>query len=203
MWYLLIALCAYIIGSSSMAFYLGKLTKKDVGKNGSGNLGASNTVVLLGWKAGVLVGIHDIVKAILAVLLAQWIFPDLDYAGVVAGVACILGHIFPFYLGFKGGKGLAPYIGMTIALDIRVAVAVVLVLVVATLVTDFIVAGTMTTILIVPVAEAVLTGSVILALLLCVPTAVMVFKHQDNFRRILEGTEVGLRSAAKGEHRMK
>lgn len=203
MWYLLIALGAYIIGSSSMAFYLGKLTKKDVGKNGSGNLGASNTVVLLGWKAGVLVGIHDIVKAILAVLLAQWIFPDLDYAGVVAGVACILGHIFPFYLGFKGGKGLASYIGMIIALDIRVAVAVVLVLVVATLVTDFIVAGTMTTILIVPVAEAVLTGSVILTLLLCVPTAVMVFKHQDNFRRILEGTEVGLRSAAKGEHRMK
>lgn len=203
MWYILIALGAYIIGSSSMAFYLGKLTKKDVGKNGSGNLGASNTVILLGWKAGVLVGVHDIVKAILSVLLAQWIFPDLDYAGAVAGVACILGHIFPFYLGFKGGKGLASYIGMTIALDIRVAVAVVLVLVIATLVTDFIVAGTMTTILIVPVAEAVLTGSVILALLLCLPTAVMVFKHQDNFRRILAGTEVGLRSAAKGEHRMK
>lgn len=203
MWYILIALGAYIIGSSSMAFYLGKLTKKDVGKNGSGNLGASNTVILLGWKAGVLVGVRDIVKAILSVLLAQWIFPDLDYAGAVAGVACILGHIFPFYLGFKGGKGLASYIGMTIALDIRVAVAVVLVLVIATLVTDFIVAGTMTTILIVPVAEAVLTGSVILALLLCLPTAVMVFKHQDNFRRILAGTEVGLRSAAKGEHRMK
>lgn len=203
MWYILIALGAYIIGSSSMAFYLGKLTKKDVGKNGSGNLGASNTVILLGWKAGVLVGVHDIVKAILSVLLAQWIFPDLDYAGAVAGVACILGHIFPFYLGFKGGKGLASYIGMTIALDIRVAVAVVLVLVIATLVTDFIVAGTMTTILIVPVAEAVLTGSVILALLLCLPTAVMVFKHQDNFCRILAGTEVGLRSAAKGEHRMK
>lgn len=203
MWYLLIALGAYIIGSSSMAFYLGKLTKKDVGKNGSGNLGASNTVVLLGWKAGILVGIHDIGKAILVVLLAQWIFPDLDYAGAVAGVACILGHIFPFYLGFKGGKGLASYIGMTIALDIRVAVVVVLVLVVATLVTDFIVAGTMTTILIVPVAEAALTGSVILALLLCVPTAVMIFKHQDNLYRILNGTEVGLRSAAKGEHRMK
>jgi glycerol-3-phosphate acyltransferase PlsY len=203
MGYFLVILLGYLMGCSSMAFYLGKLTKKDVGKNGSGNLGASNTVILLGWKAGVLVGVHDIVKAILSVLLAQWIFPDLDYAGAVAGVACILGHIFPFYLGFKGGKGLASYIGMTIALDIRVAVAVVLVLVIATLVTDFIVAGTMTTILIVPVAEAVLTGSVILALLLCLPTAVMVFKHQDNFRRILAGTEVGLRSAAKGEHRMK
>ena len=73
MGYLAVILGAYLLGSSSMAYYLAKLTKKDVSKNGSGNLGASNTVILIGWKAGVLVGIHDIGKGILAVLLAGWL----------------------------------------------------------------------------------------------------------------------------------
>ena len=115
--YVLIALVGYLLGTSSMAFYLSIMTKKDVRKSGSGNLGASNTMALLGWKAAVLVGAHDIGKAWLAVLLAKWIFPNVAYAGAVAGVASVIGHIFPFYLKFKGGKGLASYIGLTAGLD--------------------------------------------------------------------------------------
>lgn len=201
--YLAVILGAYLIGSSSMAFYLGKLTKKDVSKNGSGNLGASNTLVLLGWQAGVLVGIHDIGKAILAVLLAGWIFPDLEYVPALAGVACILGHIFPFYLKFKGGKGLASYIGMTLALNWKLALAVIVLLVVVTLNTDYIVAGTMSTILVVPAATMILTGNLIVTLILCIPTVVMLFKHRENYTRMRNGTEVGLRSGLKGEHRIK
>lgn len=203
MGYLAVILGAYLMGSSSMAYYLAKLTKKDISKNGSGNLGASNTVVLIGWKAGVLVGIHDIGKGLLAVLLAGWIFPQLEYAPAVAGAACVLGHIFPFYLGFKGGKGLAAYIGMTIALNWKLALVVLVILVIVTLITDYIVAGTVSTIIVVPVATLVLTGNVVLTLILCVPTVVMLFKHRDNYDRIRKGTEVGLRSAIKGEHKMK
>ena len=203
MGYLAVILGAYLLGSSSMAYYLAKLTKKDVSKNGSGNLGASNTVILIGWKAGVLVGIHDIGKGILAVLLVGRLFPALEYAPAAAGVACILGHIFPFYLKFKGGKGLASYIGMTVALNWKLALAVIILLVIVTLITDYIVAGTMSTILVVPAATLVLTGNLILTLILCVPTTVMLFKHRDNFVRIRKGTEVGLRSAIKGEHKMK
>lgn len=203
MGYLAVFLGAYLIGSSSMAFYLGKLTKKDVAKNGSGNLGASNTLVLLGWQAGVLVGIHDIGKAIVAVLLAGWLFPELEYGPVAAGVACILGHIFPFYLKFKGGKGLACYIGMTLALNWKLALFVIALLIVVTLITNYIVVGTVSTILVVPAATLILTGNLITVLILCVPTVVMLFKHRENYSRIYKGTEVGLRSAVKGEHKMK
>jgi glycerol-3-phosphate acyltransferase PlsY len=203
MGYLAVILGAYLIGSSSMAFYLGKLTKKDVSKNGSGNLGASNTLVLLGWQAGVLVGIHDIGKGIVSVLLAGWLFPELEYARVCAGVACVLGHIFPFYLKFKGGKGLASYIGMTIALNWKLALFVLVLLVVVTLISNYIVAGTMATVLVVPAATLMLTGDVITTLILCVPTVIMLFIHRENFARIRKGTEVGLRSALKGEHKMK
>jgi len=201
--YLAVILGAYLLGSSSMAFYFSKLAKKDVRNNGSGNLGASNTLVLLGWQAGVLVGIHDIGKGVLAVLLAHWLFPTLPYAPVLAGVACILGHIYPFYLKFKGGKGLASYIGMTLALNWKLALVVLVVLVVVTLLSNYIVVGTVSTIVMVPVGMLILTGSVITALILCVPTVVMFFKHRENFVRIRNGTEVGLRSAVKGEHKMK
>lgn len=200
--YLLIVLVAYLMGSSSMAFYLSKLTHKDVRKNGSGNLGASNTMVLLGWKAAVLVGVHDIGKGLLAVLLAKWIFPELYYAGAAAGVACVLGHIFPFYLKFKGGKGLASYIGMTAALDLKLAIIVVLLLLAVTLITDFIALGTLTTIIVVP-GVSFFTQNWLLALILLVATVVMVFKHLENVSRIVRGEEIGFRGAAKGKHRLK
>jgi glycerol-3-phosphate acyltransferase PlsY len=203
MGYLAVILGAYILGSSSKAFYIGKLTKKDLGKNGSGNLGASNTLVLLGWQAGVLVGVHDIGKGLLSVLLARWLFPELQYAPAAAGVACVLGHIFPFYLKFKGGKGLASYIGMMVALNWKLALVVLVVLVVATLITNYIVAGTVSTIVVFPAATLILTGNLIMVLILCIPTVVMLFKHRENFSRIRNGTEVGLRSAVKGEHKMK
>ena len=202
MFYLLIALAAYAIGSSSMAFYLSLLTKKDVRKNGTGNLGASNTMMLLGWKAAVAVGVHDIGKGIVAVLLAKWIFKDLPYAGAVAGFACVLGHIFPFYLKFKGGKGLASYIGILAALDIRVGVAVSILLILVTLITDYIVLGTMTTIITGPLA-LLFHQDWLVALILVVASVVMVFKHLDNLRRLRSGTEPGLRNASKGKYRMK
>ena len=80
-----------------------------------------------------------------AVLLAKWLYPELEYAAVSAGVACVLGHIFPFYLKFKGGKGFASYLGMTIALHWKFAIAVLLLVVVVTLITDYIVASSQLT----------------------------------------------------------
>ena len=70
-------------------------------------------------EAGILVGAHDIGKAILAVALARLLSPSLPLASAAAGVACVLGHMFPFYLRFRGGKGFASYLGMTIALNWR------------------------------------------------------------------------------------
>ena len=203
MGYLAIIFGAYLIGSSNMAFYLSKLQKKNIRSSGSGNLGASNAVILLGWKAGVLVGIHDIGKAVLAVLLANWLYPELEYAAVSAGVACVLGHIYPFYLKFKGGKGFASYLGMTIALNWKLALVVLILVAVVTLVTDYIVAATATTVVTVPVAMGIMTRSWIIGLILCVATAVIIYKHWENFVRIFKGTEIKFRSAAKGEHRMK
>lgn len=204
MGYLIALLGGYLLGCSNMAFYLEKMTKKSVRGGGSGNLGASNTVIRLGWRAGVLVGAHDIGKALLAVYLARWLLPQWEYAAVVAGVASVLGHIFPFYLKFKGGKGFASYVGVIFALDWKVALAIIAMIFVVTLITDYIVAATMMTTISAPISLGLHQGKWLLALLLCIGSAVILYRHRENLVRIfVTGDEIGLRSASKGEHRAK
>lgn len=199
--YILVAALAYLLGSSNMAFYLSKLRRVEMRSSGSGNLGTSNALILLGWKAGILVCIHDIGKAFLAVFLAQLLCPQMQYIGAVAGVAAVIGHIFPFYLRFKGGKGFASYLGMTIALNWRFAIIVLVLVVLVTLVSDYIVVGTMTTILVVPAYFGYSAQSLILPAILCLGSLTILCKHRENFTRLLNGTEIGFRSASRGDNR--
>ena len=202
MGYVLAVILGYLLGCSSMAYYIGMAKKKDIRTAGSGNLGASNATVLFGWGAGVAVALHDIGKAFLAVVLAKWLFPGMEYAGAAAGVACVLGHIFPFYLKFRGGKGLASYVGMTLALNWKLALIVAAVIILATLITDFISVGALSTIVVVPAYTAFVEHSIILAAIICIATVVMFFKHWENIIRIAKHQEIGLRSTARGEKRI-
>ncbi|MBE6053956.1 MAG: glycerol-3-phosphate acyltransferase [Clostridium sartagoforme] len=201
--YLIVVLIGYLIGSSSMSYYLGKSKNINVSKNGSGNLGASNMVVIMGWKAGIIVALHDILKAYIAVILAKYLFADLPYVAELAGVACVIGHIFPFYLKFKGGKGLASYIGMTIALDWKFAIALFILCAILSLITDYIVTATFTTIFVVPAYIGLVHNNLVACGILALATLVMLYKHGENITRIRNGTEIGLRSANKGKHRVK
>lgn len=202
MQYLLAIILGYLLGCSSMAYYIGKFKKTDIRTADSGNLGASNATVLFGWSAGVAVALHDIGKAVIAVIAAKWLFPQLEYAGAAAGVACVLGHIFPFYLGFRGGKGLASYFGMVLALNWKLALIVGAVIVLATLITDFISVGALSSIVVAPVYTFFTTHNLILVAILGVATVVMFLKHWENIIRIAKGQEIGLRRTAKGADRI-
>ena len=201
--YFLVITVAYLLGCSNMALYISKLKKVDFRAGGSGNLGASNATALMGWRAGIAVAVHDIGKSALAVVLAKMLFPTLPYIGAIAGVASVLGHIFPFYLKFKGGKGFASYIGMTLALNWKLALVIMALVLLVTVITDYIVVGTTLTILTVPTYMGVAEHSAVLALILCIATVVIIYKHRMNYVRIYNGTEMGLRSVAKGKHRVK
>jgi len=201
MQYLIAVLLGYILGSSNMAFYIAKWKKADLTAAGSGNLGASNATVLFGWKAGVSVALHDIGKALLAAILAKWLFPELEYAGAAAGVAAVLGHIFPFYLKFRGGKGTAAFFGLTIALNWKLALAAAIILLLATLITDYIVIGTFSVITTVPVYIGFFAHNLILAAIICIASAMIFFKHQENIGRMLRKEEIGLRSTLRGDKR--
>lgn len=201
MQYLFIILIGYLLGCSNMAVYLAALRGVNLRAGGSGNPGASNAMILMGWKAGILVGLHDIGKAVAAVYICKVLFPAIPLAGALAGVFCVLGHMFPFYLRFHGGKGFASYIGMALALNWKCALCIMLAVLLITLITDYIVLGTMTTVVSFPIYTA-LTDSYLAALLLSLASLVIIYKHRKNLVHIYQGTEIGFRSANRGDHRV-
>ena len=97
----------YLLGAISPAAFFSKIKRIDLREHGSGNMGGTNTFLVIGKRHGVFVMLFDIAKAFAASRLAKRLFPELAQAGLLAGYAAVIGHIFPFYMGFKGGKGLA------------------------------------------------------------------------------------------------
>lgn len=201
--YLVVIVAAYLLGCSNLALYISKIKRVDIRTGGSGNLGASNATAMLGWRAGIAVALHDIGKSALSVMLARMVFPEVPYIGAVAGVASVLGHIFPFYLKFKGGKGFASYMGMTLALNWKLALVIMALVLLVTVLTDYIVVGTTLTIVSVPMYLGFAEQSLLLALILCIGTVVILYKHRMNYVRMYKGTEIGLRSVMEGKHRVK
>ena len=201
MGYILAIVMGYLLGCSNLAYYISRAVKKDIRQSGSGNLGASNATILLGWKAGVAVAVHDAGKALLAVILANVFFSNLAHAGAVAGVAAVLGHIFPFYLKFKGGKGTASFIGMTLALNWKLALAVLAIMVLATIVTDYLVIGTFSAIAAVPAYMGIFAQNLLLMAIICIASYAIFWKHRENIGRMIRKEEIGLRSTLRGDKR--
>ena len=195
--YILTAAAAYFTGCLNPAYFISKRKGIDMRSGGSGNLGTCNSVLMLGMRWGSIVFLYDAGKAILAVLLAGHLFSGLPYIGAAAGIGCVLGHIFPFYLRFRGGKGFASFLGMTLALDWRLGLAVLAATAVITVLTDHIVYATASTVVFVPLYFLTVKDEPVTALLLCIPTAVILWKHRENFIRLRKGTEISLRDALK------
>ncbi len=187
--YIICAVAAYLLGSIHPAHFIAKLKGFDIRSKGSHNSGASNAMMTMGWGWAILVGVIDIGKSALAVRLAMLIFPDAAYIGVFSGVCCILGHIFPFYLRFKGGKGFASFLGLILAMDWRVFLAFFVIVAVITLTIKYIVVGTMATVIGYPTYMLFTKASYIAVLIVLAATAVIIIKHRENLVKIAKGEE--------------
>lgn len=115
--YLYCVLIGYLLGSVSFAKIFSKIKNVNLKESGTKNLGATNTMLVMGKGYGAVVMVLDVLKAVLAVIVARVIFPTFSASGIIAGASAVLGHICPFYLKFRGGKGLACFAGMILALD--------------------------------------------------------------------------------------
>ena len=109
----------YVFGLLQTGYLVGKMNHIDIRQQGSGNAGSTNALRVMGWKAGAMTFAGDVVKCVAAVLLVRLvIYRDLEYApllGMYAGLGATLGHNFPFYLKFKGGKGIAVLGGLVVS----------------------------------------------------------------------------------------
>lgn len=198
--YILGALIAYLIGSISPSLIISKIKNKDIRSFGSQNLGASNTAILLGWKLGVLVGFLDIQKGVIPVLIAGILLPDYTYLPFVVATAAVLGHIFPFYLKFKGGKGFATFLGVSLALDWKFFLGMVVVIILVTLILDYIAIATLTACVSLPVYIGIMNQNIIPALIIGIASIVIICKHLVNIKRIVKREEIGLRAMLSKKH---
>lgn len=185
-------LAGYLIGTLNPAYYIAKLHGFDIRQRGSGNAGASNAVLTMGKSVGALIAVLDIAKAVVAVRLAQRFFPNLNYAGEIAGIFTILGHIFPFNMGFRGGKGLASLGGVVLAFNVKVFCVMLLVEIVLALIVDYIVVVPITASAVFPLVYYWITAQLLGALMYAALFPLIVYKHRDNFRRIRTGMEAHL-----------
>ena len=187
---LLCVLSGYLIGSVNPAYMIAKAKGFDIRKHGSGNAGASNAVITMGKKVGAFSAIFDIFKAAGSVCLARYvILPAVPYAACLAGTGCIIGHIFPVFLGFRGGKGLACLGGVILALNPRVFLLLLSIELILVLIIDYICIVPITASLIYPALYSSITDDSIGAVIFMLATVVILYKHVENVRRIRNGTE--------------
>ena len=199
-WLLIIG---YFIGNIETGYIFGKLNKMDIRNYGSGNAGATNTLRVLGAKAGLVVFLGDFCKSLIPCLVVRFIFRDnvsLSYIYMLyIGLGVVLGHNFPFYLGFKGGKGVASTAGIILALDIRIALVCLIVFIITVAITRYVSLGSIFVMIILigmshffvkfsygfgdgasPMEFRLLTAAVGL---------LSIFMHRANIKRLLGGTE--------------
>lgn len=188
---------AYLLGSVPTSVWVGKFFYGvDIRTRGSGNAGATNTIRVLGWKAGVPVLLFDVLKAWLAVMLPVFFGFELDasamiYFRLILGVVALGGHVFPVFAGFKGGKGVASATGIVLALYPAAFLVVLGVFLAVLLISGYVSLASMISAVAFPFVTVFAFGIshpalVIFAVLLAVFVPLL---HVKNIRRLLKGTE--------------
>lgn len=182
-------LLAYVLGSVPTGLWLGLwLRKVDIREHGSRNIGATNTLRVLGKKLGALALLGDMAKGVVSVLLIARL-SDWEYAPIACGLAAILGHTFSIFLKFKGGKGVATSAGTFFGLA-PVPMAVALAVFIATfLLTRMVSAGSILAAIAIGIAVFVVPTDPVVRGIAVVVALLVVFRHRDNIRRIVQGKE--------------
>ncbi len=182
-------LLSYVLGSIPTGLWLGlRLRKVDIREHGSKNIGATNTMRVLGKALGALALAGDVAKGLAAVkLVAQ--LSDWEYAPIACGLAAIAGHTWPVFLKFRGGKGVATSAGVFFGLapiPMGIALAVFLVIVGATRMVS---AGSILAAVALTVTVFITSDDLALRIVTTCVSLLVIVRHRDNVRRILAGTE--------------
>lgn len=194
---------AYLLGSINTSVIVGKLKGVDIRKKGSGNAGMTNTLRVIGKTAAAFVFIFDFLKTIIAlfasVIIAKIFVPGggdiVEYCKYIAAFGAVVGHNFPIYFGFKGGKGIVSSIAAIIFLDWRIGLIIAVVCILIMIITKYVSLGSVVGAILypifviafntdfsVPTVPYYIAMSVVISLL-------ALYRHRANISRLLKGTE--------------
>ncbi len=186
----------YLFGCFQTGYFYGKFKGIDIRKHGSGNAGTTNTLRVLGKKAGIITYAGDAIKAIIAVLLMRFvIFPStepIELIKMYTGLGVVLGHNYPFYLKFKGGKGIATTSAVMACVNLYFLIPEIIVFFGAFAITRYVSVGSLLLSALFPIMVAIAYPSdwhmLILSLIFC---ALAFWRHRANIKRLINGTENG------------
>ncbi len=201
---ILLLILSYLIGSIPFGLIIGKTTGKDLRKNGSGNIGSTNAIRTLGLKLGLLSAACDIIKGMFIILIIYileangvWYNPFVingDSLYVVYGIAAVIGHCFPIYIKFKGGKAVATSLGVILVIVPWAALAALIVFLILMLITGIVSISSSSATIAAWITSFILYGNIIsnniyTCLFLTILVVLIILKHIPNYKRILNGTE--------------
>lgn len=190
-------LIGYLLGTLSPAALLSKIKKMDLRNIGTKNLGASNTMLVLGKGYGALVMVIDIAKAVIAAKIAKWLFPKLAVAGLLAGLGAVIGHVYPFYMGFRGGKGLAAFGGMVLAYKPIYFVILLCLGLVLMIIVNFSAVMPMSAAVLFPILVWFDSGDWCMALTAAAASLLVIIKHWSNIEKGKSGRDLNIRKFIK------
>ncbi len=191
-----IGLVSYLVGSINCSILISRLMKKDVRESGSGNAGATNMARTFGTGVGVVTMLCDFLKSLLPILLTRLIFQDLEYwQALVAfsGFCCSMGHAFPLYFGFRGGKSVT-VVGMTfLVMDWRCFVVGISVFILVVALTRYVSLGSMLAGISGPITMFFVcrstTGEYYSVACLAALALMIIWLHRENVKRLFKGEE--------------
>lgn len=202
-----VILISYLLGSLNFSIIFSKgLVKKDIRESGSGNAGATNMLRTYGKKFALLTMIGDILKVAIAIVIALAIFgtpinylfsspsdalelQKIMFYKQFAGFFCVLGHIFPVFFKFKGGKGVAACTGMVIMVDWRIALILFAIFVIIVFISKWISLGSIIIAALYPVFIFAFYKNYIITLIALVFAVIVILAHRDNIKRIINKSE--------------
>lgn len=190
------AVTGYCFGCLDMAWLLAFYKNRDIGSMGNGNPGASNALMTMGVKAGIFTAIWDIGKAGMAYAFTYFALQGPWAACALSAMIAVLGHCFPFWLDFDGGKGFAPFVGAMLCLDWKIALPVLAAGLCAAVLSDRIVAMTFLCAAAWPFAAGAAHGWR-WGLACAALSAAVAWRHRENIRKLKAGTEPGIRAAVR------
>jgi len=207
----------YFMGNIMASYFITKwVMGYDIREHGTGNAGGSNSFLLMGAKNGLIVGIIDNLKAFLAVYVIRILFSTtetemLPLLMMISGTMAVMGHIFPFFLGFRGGKGVACFMGMCLGINSEVGWYVILGITLLTIITDYVAVASIIGYFIFPFViifapnyffntQLIANYNVIIALSIFLST-IGIWKHQINISNLIAKKEKGLRGVLKEKYK--
>ena len=184
-------LLPYLIGSISFSYIAGKLFAGiDIREHGSNNAGATNVYRTLGLKAFLFASFFDILKGVAAVLLTIHFYPENEILIILSAVAVIVGHNWPVFFGFKGGKGIATTIGVLFGLHAPSALIVMVTMAIIVYITRYVSLASLIGTLLLPILIYFFVGDRVFYIVFAAVLTIMAwYRHRANIVRLLNGTE--------------